>query len=169
MLKIGIHQYHNITRGVGEPGGKRHFLAEVPAETQDLQSRFADAQRLKHGKRAIVAAIVHAEDLDVHGDALKYRSQSTEQRLHIAFFVVHRNDDGKRRHGQSTHLTIKAHVPASCHLNTRIASRCSFAYTLFSLTYEPEMTRLCWRTSRFSFFANRPEPDALATDHPLRR
>ena len=65
ILQIGVDDRDDVASGVLQAGRHRGLVPEVSREGEHLQVRVAAGEFLRHGKRMVVAAVIHQDDFVV--------------------------------------------------------------------------------------------------------
>ena len=97
VLQIPIRGHDEAPAGVRKPGGKRGCLTEVARELDHAYMRIACGEIQQASESAILAAIIHENQLIRDVEGRDRRGQLFVQRQHVALLVAKRNDNGDFR------------------------------------------------------------------------
>jgi hypothetical protein len=104
ILEIGVDHDHRGAASVIDTGAQRHLVAEVAREVDDADAVVAGHDALEELERAVGAAIVDVDDLEVEvRQTVEGRAQAAMELLDPGFLLVHGRDDGDQR-------TIRGHA-----------------------------------------------------------
>ncbi len=96
VLQVGVHREDDLTPRHLESGDERRRLAEVAAETNDMDARIALMQRAQRLKRAVPAAVVDEDDFPGLPHAFKLVAEALVEQ-HDALDLVEDGDDERER------------------------------------------------------------------------
>jgi hypothetical protein len=101
VLQIAVERRDQAAPRVGEAGGERRRLAEVPAKADHPHPRVRCLEPGQRVERLIRAPIVHEEDLEGPAPGTERRGQLPVELPDVGRFVVDRDDDGQlERHAR---------------------------------------------------------------------
>jgi len=100
MLEVRVHAHQGVARAEVHPRRQRHLVPEVPGEGEQLDARILLVQRGHGLRRAVGAAVVHEDQLEVTTKFRHHGHDALVQRNDVVLFVEgrdHQRQLGLRR------------------------------------------------------------------------
>ena len=103
VLEVGVERDHDRIVRVGESGGQRRGLPEVPPKPHETDAAVADGDLLQRLPRSVRRAVVDIDHLVVAPHRIERLGQTIVKRFEVVLFVEDGKDHGERHGTQPAH------------------------------------------------------------------
>ncbi len=93
VLKVGVHGDHDVTSCVLQPRQDGRLVSETPGQAQVSDARVTRVQLFEKRERAVLAAVIHDDELEVVCEFRQDRPQLIDQLFQTLGLIQRRGDD----------------------------------------------------------------------------